>query len=85
MIAAVFTLFEGEHDIMCCRYFPGDEPGSGYFASVFDYTITDGPPAVWDIHWIGETSLVLVAGEEEFIRMDISPDSLEETGCPEEE
>lgn len=85
MIAAVFSDFEGEYDIMCCRFFPGDEPGSGHFAGVFDYTITDGPPAVWGIHWISETSLVLVAGKERSIRMDISPDSLQEAGCPEEE
>lgn len=84
MIAAVFSDFEGEYDIMCCRYFPGEEPGSGYFAAVFDYTITDGPDALWGVRWIGDSSLLLIAGEEEFVRMDFSPEYLQEPGCPEE-
>lgn len=82
-IATVTYGFEGEYEVVCWRRFTGEE-GADFFQAVFNYTMLDGPSDLWRIHWIGDHSLLLVCGEQEFYRLDIEPDALEGYGCPEE-
>lgn len=53
-------------------------------ASIFEYTLLDGPEALWRLHWIGDRTLVLTAYDE-FIRLDIDLVSLQKPVYSEEE
>lgn len=76
LIASGKSYFEGELDLSIFRYMEYEEEGS-FFEPIFCFTLTDVPAPVWDFHWIGDSSLLLVM-ENGCIRLDIAPDSLTE-------
>lgn len=80
LIAVGTSRFEDELDIQVYRFVEDGEVG-GFFEQVFTFTLPELPEAVWGLHWLGESSLLLCM-EKNCIRLDIDPESL--TWQPEE-
>lgn len=79
LVAANAAPFEGETELSVYRYLGGEAP-EGYFARVFCHTLSDIPGSVRGLHWIGESSLLLVT-KKCCIRVDIAPESLTSEGA----
>lgn len=84
LIASGISYFDGEQDLTVYRRIEDEDAGS-YFEVVFWIMLTEVPEAVWGLHWIGDSSLLLVM-DKSCLRVDIDPESLErhedEHGCP---
>lgn len=75
LIAGGVSYFDGEQDLTVYRRFEDEEAGT-FFETVFWITLPDVPETVWGLHWIGESSLLLLM-EKSCIRVDIAPESLD--------
>lgn len=74
LIAVSSSYFEGEQELEIYRLVQ-DEAAAGFYEMVFACTLPEVPAAIWDMHWVGENSLLLVM-EKGSIRVDIAPESL---------
>lgn len=73
MIASGVNYFEDELELSAYRRIEDEDAGC-FFELVFWITLPEVPEPVWDMHWVGDNSLLLVM-EKSCLRMDIAPES----------
>lgn len=74
VIASGVNYFEDELELSVYRRIE-DEDAGGFFELVFWITLPEVPEPIWDMHWLGDNSLLLVM-EKSCLRVDIAPESL---------